>query len=56
MPMMPMMPTPPTAINIPETQDHSPSTTVVGTPDDKSIIIPHHEMIMDVLTAVQASS
>jgi len=52
---MPTMPTPPTAINIPDTQDHSPSTTVVGTPDDKSIIIPHHEMIMDVLAAVQAS-
>jgi len=49
----PTMPTQPTCI--PSAKDHSPSTTVVGTPDDKSITVPHHEAIVDALAAAPAS-
>jgi len=37
--------------SIPGTEDYSPSTTVVGTPDDKSLSPRHHEILVDALTA-----
>jgi len=40
---------------IPGAKDHSPSATVVGTPDDKSIISPHHEVTADALAAPSAA-
>lgn len=32
-----------------------PSATVVGTPDDKSIVSPHHEVMVDALAAPSAA-
>jgi len=40
--------------NIPTLKDYSPSTTVVGTPDDKSIIAPHQDVTLHPLATVPA--
>jgi len=40
---------------IPSKKDHSPSTTVVGTPDDKSIASPHRDVGVSALTSPSAA-
>ncbi|KAI0299853.1 CRAL-TRIO domain-containing protein [Russula brevipes] len=50
---VPGTPTQPT--NIPGAKDHSPNATVVGTPDDKSIISPHHGVMENAFVAASTA-